>query len=194
MTCGTLVEMDESRFSDLFADLSHELDEHERAQQRAEVSDRTRREHAAVAFLDRLRGAVGQVVELRITQETLTGELVEVGADWIELRARLRTCWLPVSEIVAIGGMSTPTVAPGSVGAVEQRWTFAFALRRLVRDRAVLTVRARGGQSYTGTLDRVGSDFVELAEHAADVSRRARAVRAVRAIPMWAIELASVSR
>lgn len=181
--------MSDSRFGELFADLAGGLDEQERAQQRLEVGDRTRREHAAIAFVDRLRGAAGQLLELRTSNENLSGELVEVGADWVELRAQIRTYWIPIRGLVAVTGLSTPTVAAESVGAIAQRWTFSFALRRLVRDRRGLVLRADGGHTFTGTLDRVGSDFVELAEHAVEMNRRARAVRAIRTIPFSAIEL-----
>jgi hypothetical protein len=38
-----------------------------------------------------------------------------------------------------------------------------------------------------GTLDRVGADYVELAEHPADAPRRAEAVQGVRAIVIGAV-------
>ena len=43
------------------------------------------------------------------------------------------------------------------------------------------------GGVLTGTLDRVGADYVDLAEHPADLPRRAEAVQGVRAIVTGAI-------
>jgi hypothetical protein len=66
------------------------------------------------------------------------------------------------------------------------------ALRALSRDRAVVDVVDVDGTVTTGTIDAVGQDLVEVAEHAADVPRRAKNVVAVRAVPFPA--LAAVRR
>jgi hypothetical protein len=39
----------------------------------------------------------------------------------------------------------------------------------------------------TGTIDRVGADYLDLAEHAPDEPRRAGSVRAKRTVPFAAI-------
>jgi hypothetical protein len=50
-------------------------------------------------------------------------------------------------------------------------------------------VRLTDGRTVIGTLDRVGADFVELAEHAAGEPRRAAEVRDVLLLPVQAIVL-----
>jgi hypothetical protein len=41
--------------------------------------------------------------------------------------------------------------------------------------------------AVTGTIDRVGRDFLDLAEHAVDDARRAESVRSVRTVPFGAV-------
>jgi hypothetical protein len=45
-----------------------------------------------------------------------------------------------------------------------------------------------GAIRLVGTIDVVGSDHLELAEHASDVPRRAENVTAVHVVPFWALE------
>ena len=78
---------------------------------------------------------------------------------------------------------------PGSESVVESRLTLRSALRGLVRDRSAVQVRLVDARMITGTLDRVGADFVELAEHAAAEPRRRADVRDVLVLPLAAIVL-----
>jgi hypothetical protein len=59
----------------------------------------------------------------------------------------------------------------------------------LARDRAGVSVVLRDASTLSGTLDRVGADHVDVAEHAPGEARRAAAVRQVRVVPLMALAL-----
>jgi hypothetical protein len=62
-----------------------------------------------------------------------------------------------------------------------------YALRRLTQGREPVTVMLAGGTCLPGTFDRVGSDYVEIAEHEIGEFRRRTAVRAVHTVPLRAV-------
>jgi hypothetical protein len=53
----------------------------------------------------------------------------------------------------------------------------------------VVTVHDVVGAAHTGTIDAVGRDVLELAEHAADLPRRPEHVTARRVVPFAAVVL-----
>lgn len=177
------------RWQRLFADLQAEFDENEAAAERAQDASRRRVETGAVRLVDRLAGALGRPVALRCSGAgDVTGELVEVGADWLlltdERRREVLVASATVRAVAGLGRATAPAAQPNPVrGRLDLRW----ALRGLARDRSVVQVVLDDGSSYVGTLDGVGADHVELAEHAADQPRRAGAVRGVRAIALPAV-------
>lgn len=78
-----------------------------------------------------------------------------------------------------------PTVERSELAA---RLGIAFLLRDLCRRRAVVTVRTASGAA-TGTIDRVGRDHLDLAEHDRDQPRRSQHVQQIRVIPTEQIDL-----
>lgn len=179
------------RWRELFADLEGEFAEAERAERTSEVADRSRAEFARVRLVDRLRAGLGADLTVTVAgQGRITGRLESVGAEWLLLsEARGRQALIPLAGVLGIGGLDRYAAEPGSEGAVGARLGLRQALRGLARDRAPVTIVLVTGDIATGTLDRIGADFVELAEHPVDEPRRTAVVRGVRLVPFSAVAL-----
>lgn len=181
------------RWDALFGDLEGELAQADAADLRAEVADRTRREYALLSFVDRLRPARGHPVQLRLAGGwTAAGRLTDSGADWLLVEEGATAVLVPTGQLLSLTGLGALSSTPGSEGRVSAALDLRHALRRLARDRAPVTVGLCDGGSVTGTLDRVGRDFVELSEHPVGLPRRAATVRQMRALLLPAIAFVRV--
>lgn len=179
--------MDE-RWESLFADAEAQFEALRRADLAVEATDRSRREFALVSLVDRLRGAIGAEIEVWLEAEPVRGVMRRVGPDWLLLGGDgRREVLVPLAAVVAVGGLQRRTAAPDVGGVVESKLDLRYALRRLARDRTPVRVVLSGGRTASGTVDRVGRDFVELAEHHVGEARRAAAVRTTRGIPLGAL-------
>jgi hypothetical protein len=177
------------RWQALFDDLEAQAEAAQAAGLQSEVADRTRRELALLRTVDRLRAAEGHPLALAVHGAgVLHGRLVDAGGDWALLEeAGAREVLVPLDAVLSVSGLSLRSGVPGSEGQVGRRLDLRWALRGLARDRAPVTVVLRDGSAITGTLDRVGADHVDVADHAPGEARRASAVRQVRLIPLPAI-------
>ena len=174
------------RWEGLFDDLAAQWDAEERRDRDAEVADRTRRDRAAVALLERLAAHRGARLGVRLRAGvSLEGEVSDLGRDWLLLRLDTgrREALVPLAAVTALAGL------PGRSGPVgsARRFGLGYALRALSRDRAVVRVTDVAGRTTTGTIDAVGADAVDLAEHPPEEPRRAANVRAVWTIPVAAL-------
>jgi hypothetical protein len=171
------------RWDDLFGDLEAQWESEERRDLDAEVADRTRRERAALGLYERLSGAGGvSVTFLLVTRARLHGVIADVGQDWVLVEGG-PPALVPFSGIVAITGLS----GRASVDGTGKRFGFGYALRGLSRDRAVVALTDVTGALTTGTIDAVGSDAIDLSEHAADLPRRPENLTGSRLVPFSAI-------
>ena len=176
------------RWEQLFDDLEAQFDALEEAELRAELADRERVASGAVTMASRLAGAVGGVVRVRTTGGAVdTGRVVRVGPDWLLLEpaagAQLLVSAAAVTLVEGLDRHSGPPLA-----GVLRKLDLRHMIRGLVRDRAPVALRVIGTDTeLTGTLDRVGADFLELAQHPAWEPRRAAAVRSVATIPLPAV-------
>jgi hypothetical protein len=179
------------RWQQLFADLAGQFEEQETAAERAEWGSRARAEVGSVTLVERLGGSLGAPVSLRCRGAgSVAGRLVEVGADWLLMEDdHARPSLVALTAVEAVGGLGRRTAVTEDPGPVRRRLDLRWALRALVRDRAAVQVVLDDGFVLSGTLDRVGADYVELAEHPTDEPRRAEAVLGVRTVVIAAIAL-----
>jgi hypothetical protein len=177
------------RWQALFDDLEAQVEAAEAAELHAEVADRTRSELGQLRTVDRLRAAERHALVVTVSGGgALHGRLLDAGPDWLLLEEPgLREALLPLAAVLSIAGLGARAATPGSEGEVGRRLDLRWALRGLARDRAGVAVVLRDGSTLTGTLDRVGADHVDVAEHPPGEARRPGAVRQVRLVPLAAV-------
>ncbi len=177
------------RWQQLFDDLQSQFDAEEAAAERAEYASRARAEMGSVRLTDRLAGSVGGRLGLGVRGAgQVAGVLAHVGPDWILLEdGRGGEQLLALAAVTTVAGLGRRTAVPDEPGAVRARLDMRRALRGLARDRSAVQIVLRDGGTLTGTLDRVGADYVEVAVHPAEEPRRSEAVQGVRAVVIDAI-------
>ena len=168
----------------LFADLESQLDSLTDAERDAEIAERTRIETGRLTLLDRLRGAAGHSIALRCTGVgPCNGRLERVGRDWLlVVESTGAETLVPLHSVLGVGGLGRHS-ATQAESAVEPG--LRSVLRGIVRDRAPVRLVLGDGTPVDGTLDRVGADFVEVAEHPIGEARRPGVVQGVRTVPLW---------
>ena len=183
------------RWEQLFADLEAQFAART-PDASVEAPSRSRAEYGRLLLADRLRGARGWPVSLTCRGAgELSGRLVDVGADWLLLTDGTgREVLVAAVAVRAVGGLGAVTAPPVEAGPLERRLDLRRALRGLARDRAPLQCLLDDGSVLVGTVDRVGADFLELAEHPLDLPRRREAVTGVRAVVLDAVVAVRTAR
>lgn len=182
------------RWEQLFADLDSQFTDLADAEVMAEIPGRQREAAGSVTMVQRCLGSVGAAVRVGVAGGAVhAGQLQDVGPDWLLLQmAAAGELLVALAAVTLIDGLGSATGSPLTV--VDGRFTLRLALRRIARDRAPVAMGLigtsdahTGSAEITGTIDRVGADFVELAQHAAWEPRRAEAVRSRLLVPLSAV-------
>ena len=121
------------------------------------------------------------------------GVVTDVAQQWLVLqdqatadRATADPVLVPLRSVISLVGLGAAAATTGRDG-VRRRISLSSALRALARDRSPVRLGLVDGSVPMGTLDAVGADHVDLAEHPADQPRRAAAVRRVRTVPFTSL-------
>jgi hypothetical protein len=175
------------RWEGLFADLEGRLAAEERRDLDDEVAERTRRERALVELDARLCAATGSHLRIGLVGGAVVqGRLLDVGDGWLLARTGVgaREVLVPTAAVASLG----PLGRESDPGRVARRFSLGSALRALSRDRATVGVAlVGGGPVLVGTIDAVGADHLDLAEHPDGLPRRQENVTAVTTVPFAAL-------
>jgi hypothetical protein len=179
------------RWDDLFADLEGQLEQELGAEDLDLAAEEERLRLGRLGLRDRIAALAGMPIGLELRDGTRVELRIEtVGRDWISgaaTDARGRSCVVPLDAIAAVlpGAERVATSLAGPVehpDALSRRLGLPFVLRDLCRRRSAVDL-VTATRALHGTIDRVGRDHLDLAEHDPGEPRRAGAVRAVRILP-----------
>ncbi|MEO7348410.1 MAG: hypothetical protein ABIW32_00880 [Terrimesophilobacter sp.] len=183
-------------FDDLESQLEHELwseDVDLRAEEerlrlgRMSLRDRLMSLHTSAAGVD-------YSIRLDIAGNAVRMSPSSFGKDWMSGRlidetSRRSHVVVPFRSIAGIildrpGTLSSLTITPAEGGSsLSARLGIAFVLRDLCRRRCELDLVLTSGTVH-GTIDRVGRDHCDLAEHEAGTPRRESSVTQYRVVPL----------
>jgi hypothetical protein len=94
---------------------------------------------------------------------------------------------IPYGPAVSVALPAEPSTLRPTPTPATRRYALALALRELARRREPVRVELADGASCDGTIEAVGSDYLEIAEHDLGEARRRPAVRSRRFVGLAAV-------
>jgi hypothetical protein len=191
------------RWQNLFDDLESQLETELGAEEDDLLAEEERLRLGRLSLRDRIRALhqADAASRLGVTLrggDRLTLTVAAIGRDWLagELDAGiLRSAIVPFAALATldpVGGQLAASLradgTPEPPTALSARLGLAFVLRDLCRRRAPVEVHV-GPERLHGTIDRVGRDHLDLAEHAPGEARRTAAVARIRIIAFAGLDL-----
>jgi hypothetical protein len=179
------------RWDDLFADLEGQLEQELGAEDLDVAAEEERLRLGRLGLRDRIAALAGAPIGVELRDGTVLRLRVEtIGRDWISGTpgdGRAASCVVPLDAIATVlpgvDGVAASLAAPSEhPDALSRRLGLSFVLRDLCRRRSPVDLLTPTRPLH-GTIDRVGRDHLDLAEHDPGEPRRAGAVRAIRILP-----------
>lgn len=192
------------RWQNLFDDLESQLETELGAEEVDLLAEEERLRLARLSLRDRIRAlhdadpASLLGVTLRGGGERVALAVAAIGRDWLagELDAGiLRSVIVPFAAVATLDPVGSQLAAslraeatPEPPTALSARLGLPFVLRDLCRRRTAVEVHV-GVERWHGTIDRVGRDHLDLAEHAPGEPRRTTAVARIRIVAFAGLDL-----
>jgi hypothetical protein len=183
----------DDRLEHVFEELEAEFDAGLRWQAEQEAAAAIRAEVGEVTLWEHLTRRVGGRVVVGVGALRLDGVLLASYPDFVALRtADGRQHLVGLGPAVSVRVEANGRLAPASGSKVASRYGLRLALRELARRREPVLVSLVDQGAATGTIELVGRDYLELAEHElGDVPRRAT-VTGHRLVPLAAVAAVSL--
>jgi hypothetical protein len=180
------------RWERLFTDMEAQLEASARLGLDDDIAERTQRERKTVHLVGRMRLERGAWLDVRVGGAgAFRAVLCDVGPDWVLLADEAGAELLvPFGALLAVHGLG-PRAAVNPTG-LDQRMLMSmalpFALEAISRERSFVVATVADGSTYTGMIDRVGADFLDLTTRIPGEHRAAYQQRGV-AIPFGQLSL-----
>jgi hypothetical protein len=178
----------DDRLDHVFEELEAEFEANLRWEAEQEAAAAIRAEAGEVTLWEHLARRVGGRVVIRVGALRLDGVLLASYPDFVAVRTvDGRQHMVSLGPAVTVRVAAAQRLAPATGGKVASRYGLRLALRELARRREPVLLSLVDRGVATGTIEVVGRDYLELAEHElGDVPRRAT-VTGHRLVPLAAV-------
>lgn len=147
------------RWETLFQDLQSQYDAAAREEQDHQVAELTEAEVGTVRLSDRIRARTGSDLRVRLRSgDGLHGRVLDAAPQWFLLAEGDRRTVVPADAVAMAWPLGR---AAPEAGVAESRLRITHVLRGLARSEVLVQVSSDAGR-YTGWLERVGADHVDL--------------------------------
>jgi hypothetical protein len=172
----------------VFDELEAEFEAGLRLEAEQESMAAVRAELGATVLWEQLARRVGLGTVVRAGHLTFRGTIVASYPEFLVVRtADGAEQLIRHGPAVSVAFAPEPPPLRPTPGAATRRYQFALALRELARRREPVRVLLGDSSSCDGTIEAVGSDYLEIAEHDLGEARRRGAVRARRFVGFAAV-------